>query len=83
MSGDFNLRNAAMAIAAGHFYQIPMVKIASALETFTGIKRRQEVRGEVNGVARDMVRSTVQRGQWRGEVDCTPGWVEGATIVEA
>jgi len=50
MSGDFNLRNAAMAIAAGHFYQIPMPKIAQALETFTGIKRRQEVRGEVNGV---------------------------------
>ncbi|MEM1059267.1 MAG: UDP-N-acetylmuramate:L-alanyl-gamma-D-glutamyl-meso-diaminopimelate ligase [Verrucomicrobiota bacterium] len=50
MSGDFNLRNAAMAIAAGHFYQIPMDSIAEALEQFSGIKRRQEVRGEVNGI---------------------------------
>lgn len=50
MSGEFNLRNAAMAIAAGHFYQIPMEKIAEALANFEGIKRRQEVRGEVNGV---------------------------------
>lgn len=50
LHGVFNVRNAAMAIAAAHFYQIPFPKIAAALKEFKGIKRRQEVRGEVNGV---------------------------------
>lgn len=50
LHGVFNVRNAAMAIAAAHFYQIPLPKIAAALKEFTGVKRRQEVRGEVNGV---------------------------------
>ena len=50
MSGLFNVRNAAMAIVAAHFYQIPLPKIAEAIATFEGVKRRQEVRGEVRGV---------------------------------
>lgn len=48
--GEFNVRNAAMAIAAAHFYQIPLPVIAEGLTQFRGVKRRQEVRGEVNGV---------------------------------
>jgi UDP-N-acetylmuramate: L-alanyl-gamma-D-glutamyl-meso-diaminopimelate ligase len=50
MSGTFNVRNAAMAIAAAHFYQIPLSEIAKAVAQFTGVKRRQEIRGEVRGV---------------------------------
>ena len=50
MSGTFNVRNAAMAIAAAHFYQIPLDEIATAVAKFEGVKRRQEVRGEVRGV---------------------------------
>lgn len=50
MSGIFNVRNAAMAIAAAHFYQIPLPDIAKAVADFQGVRRRQEIRGEVNGV---------------------------------
>ena len=48
--GEFNVRNAAMAIAAARFYDVPKAKIDSALKSFAGIARRQEVRGEVGGV---------------------------------
>ncbi len=50
MGGEFNVRNAAMAVASAHFYQIPFDKIQEGLQTFKGIKRRQEVRGEINGI---------------------------------
>ncbi|MBV9463524.1 MAG: UDP-N-acetylmuramate:L-alanyl-gamma-D-glutamyl-meso-diaminopimelate ligase, partial [Verrucomicrobiae bacterium] len=50
MLGEHNVRNAAMAIAAAHFYQIPIPEIADAIGRFEGVKRRQEVRGEVAGV---------------------------------
>jgi UDP-N-acetylmuramate: L-alanyl-gamma-D-glutamyl-meso-diaminopimelate ligase len=48
--GEFNVRNAAMAITAARFYDVPKAKIDGALESFTGIARRQEVRGEAGGV---------------------------------
>ena len=50
MIGEFNVRNAAMAVSAAHFYQVPLEEIGKALQAFTGIRRRQEVRGEVGGV---------------------------------
>lgn len=50
MIGEFNVRNAAMAVSAAHFYSIPVPQIREALRTFTGIRRRQEVRGEAGGV---------------------------------
>ncbi len=50
MLGAFNVRNAAMAVAAAHFYQIPLPEIASALARFEGVRRRQEIRGEAGGV---------------------------------
>ena len=50
MAGDFNIRNAAMAVSAAHFYGIPLAEIQKALSTFTGVKRRQEVRGTVRGI---------------------------------
>ena len=36
MSGTFNVRNAAMAIAAAHFYQIPLPEIAKAVADLRG-----------------------------------------------
>ncbi len=38
-----------MAISAAHFYQIPLSVIQKAVSLFEGVKRRQEVRGEVRG----------------------------------
>ena len=48
--GEFNVRNAAMAVTAARFYDVPKAKIDNALKSFSGIARRQEVRGEVRGV---------------------------------
>ena len=48
--GDFNVRNAAMAAIAARFYDVPKAKIDNAFKSFSGIARRQEVRGEVRGV---------------------------------
>ena len=48
--GEFNVRNAAMAATAARFYDIPQAKIDNALKSFSGIARRQEVRGEARGV---------------------------------
>lgn len=48
--GEFNVRNAAMAISAARFYGAPIEKIREALASFEGIARRQEVRGEARGV---------------------------------
>jgi UDP-N-acetylmuramate: L-alanyl-gamma-D-glutamyl-meso-diaminopimelate ligase len=48
--GEFNVRNAAMAISAARFYGISLEKIRKALARFQGIARRQELRGEARGV---------------------------------
>jgi len=48
--GEFNVRNAAMAATAACFYDVPKAKIGNALKSFSGIARRQEVRGEARGV---------------------------------
>jgi UDP-N-acetylmuramate: L-alanyl-gamma-D-glutamyl-meso-diaminopimelate ligase len=48
--GEFNVRNAAMAVTAARFYDVPKSKIDNALKTFSGIARRQELRGEARGV---------------------------------
>lgn len=48
--GEFNVRNAAMAISAAKFYGVTLEAIRSALKSFKGIARRQEIRGEVRGV---------------------------------
>ena len=50
MVGEFNVRNAAMAAMAARFYRVPDAQIKTALKSFSGIARRQEVRGEANGV---------------------------------
>jgi UDP-N-acetylmuramate: L-alanyl-gamma-D-glutamyl-meso-diaminopimelate ligase len=48
--GEFNVRNAAMAATAARFYDVPKTKIDNAFKNFSGIARRQEVRGEARGV---------------------------------
>jgi UDP-N-acetylmuramate: L-alanyl-gamma-D-glutamyl-meso-diaminopimelate ligase len=50
LMGEFNVRNAAMAISAARFYGVSLEKIRKALKSFHGIARRQEVRGEARGV---------------------------------
>lgn len=43
MNGEHNIRNAAMAASAAHFYGIPLSLIQEALKQFQGVKRRQEI----------------------------------------
>ncbi len=43
MIGEHNIRNAAMALSASHFYGIPIATIQKALLEFQGVKRRQEI----------------------------------------
>jgi UDP-N-acetylmuramate: L-alanyl-gamma-D-glutamyl-meso-diaminopimelate ligase len=48
--GEFNVRNAAMAVSAALFYGVPVAKIQAAFSKFEGIARRQQERGEAGGV---------------------------------
>jgi UDP-N-acetylmuramate: L-alanyl-gamma-D-glutamyl-meso-diaminopimelate ligase len=50
MFGEFNVRNAAMAIVAAHHYGISLADIENAVATFKGVLRRQVLRGEARGV---------------------------------
>lgn len=50
MTGEFNVRNAAMAAAAATFAGLTADEIRAGLEDFDGVARRQELRGEVNGI---------------------------------
>ena len=48
--GDHNLLNALSVISMADTLGIPKPVISDALETFQGIKRRQEIRGEKRGI---------------------------------
>src|SRR5438067_3585564 len=48
--GEYNVRNAAMAVSAARFYGIPLDAIQRAVASFEGVKRRQEIRGEARGI---------------------------------
>jgi UDP-N-acetylmuramate: L-alanyl-gamma-D-glutamyl-meso-diaminopimelate ligase len=48
--GQFNVRNSAMAVCVSQASGIPPEVIRAALQKFSGVARRQEVRGEVNGI---------------------------------
>lgn len=50
MIGEFNVRNAAMAISAARFGGLTDEQIRSGLLAFRGVKRRQTERGEKNGI---------------------------------
>ena len=50
LQGEFNVRNAAMAISLAKHAGIDTATIQAGLAQFAGIARRQELKGEVNGV---------------------------------
>ena len=50
MDGVFNVRNAAMAIAVSDFLNIDQQNIIESVSKFSGIARRQELRGEEKNV---------------------------------
>jgi UDP-N-acetylmuramate: L-alanyl-gamma-D-glutamyl-meso-diaminopimelate ligase len=50
MVGEFNARNAAMAVCVARFAGLSDDEIRSALLTFEGVKRRQTERGTVRGI---------------------------------
>ncbi|QQL44134.1 UDP-N-acetylmuramate:L-alanyl-gamma-D-glutamyl-meso-diaminopimelate ligase [Sulfuriroseicoccus oceanibius] len=50
MDGEFNVRNAAVAVVLARFGGLSPDEVHAGLASFRGIARRQEVRGVVNGV---------------------------------
>lgn len=50
MIGEFNVRNAAMAVCAARHAGLSDAEIRAALAAFKGVSRRQQVRGEAGGV---------------------------------
>ncbi len=50
MNGEFNVRNAAMAICAARFGGLSDEEIRAGLAEFRGVLRRQTERGEKNGI---------------------------------
>jgi UDP-N-acetylmuramate: L-alanyl-gamma-D-glutamyl-meso-diaminopimelate ligase len=50
MGGLHNVENAIGVFAAGRSLGLPTEEIAKGLATFRGVKRRQQVRAEINGV---------------------------------
>src|SRR3954447_21681598 len=50
LAGEYNVLNATAAAAMAFHYGIAVESIAEALRTFQSVKRRLEVRAEVNGV---------------------------------
>lgn len=50
MVGEIYVRNAAMAIVAAHHYGVALPVVAEAVVSFKGVRRRQVLRGERNGV---------------------------------
>lgn len=50
MIGEHNLKNTLSAIAVAHELGVAPETIAQALNTFSGVRRRQEIRGEKRGI---------------------------------
>jgi UDP-N-acetylmuramate: L-alanyl-gamma-D-glutamyl-meso-diaminopimelate ligase len=50
LMGDHNLANTAAALAVAAHLGVDARRAAAGLETFAGVRRRQEVRGTANGV---------------------------------
>ena len=50
LGGDYNIWNATAATAIATHYGIPLDSIAGALASFKSVKRRLEVKAEVNGI---------------------------------
>ncbi len=50
LGGDYNIWNATAATAIATHYGIPLDSIAGALASFKSVKRRLEVKAEINGI---------------------------------
>ena len=50
LAGEYNVWNATAAAVLASSYGIPIRKIREAIETFKSVKRRLEVKAEVNGI---------------------------------
>ena len=50
MMGEFNVRNAAMCVCAARFGGLTDEQIREGLDTFRGIRRRQQERGTTHGI---------------------------------
>jgi UDP-N-acetylmuramate: L-alanyl-gamma-D-glutamyl-meso-diaminopimelate ligase len=50
MSGEYNILNATSVVAMAKCLGWPDVKVEEALRSFEGVKRRQEILGEPNGI---------------------------------
>jgi UDP-N-acetylmuramate: L-alanyl-gamma-D-glutamyl-meso-diaminopimelate ligase len=50
MTGSYNILNATAVIAQAHIQKWNLDQVKEALETFSGVKRRQEILGEYGGV---------------------------------
>ncbi len=50
LAGEFNVRNALAAVACARHCGLSAAEIQAALDTFRGVKRRMEIRGEAGGV---------------------------------
>lgn len=50
MVGELNVRNALAVVACARHCGLSDAQIQSAFDKFTGIRRRQEIRGEANGI---------------------------------
>ena len=48
--GEHNIHNALSAIAAARHVGVPVEQAIEALNLFTGVKRRLEIRGEIDGI---------------------------------
>jgi UDP-N-acetylmuramate: L-alanyl-gamma-D-glutamyl-meso-diaminopimelate ligase len=50
LTGQHNVANALASVGAARHAGVPMEQSVEALSGFTGVRRRQELRGEVNGI---------------------------------
>jgi UDP-N-acetylmuramate: L-alanyl-gamma-D-glutamyl-meso-diaminopimelate ligase len=50
LMGEHNLLNALAAVAVADYLQVPVDVMSEALESFDNVKRRQEIRGQKNGI---------------------------------
>ncbi len=50
MIGEHNLKNALAVVALAHESGLDRIRVAEALASFRGVRRRQEVRGEKRGI---------------------------------
>jgi UDP-N-acetylmuramate: L-alanyl-gamma-D-glutamyl-meso-diaminopimelate ligase len=50
LTGEHNVANALAALGAARHAGVPLEQSVEALSGFNGVRRRQEVRGEVNGI---------------------------------